>query len=166
MGDYDGLTVEEIMLLEFGNSSDQIRYAASIIEPSNPMISNRTSVYKAAGTCLKRYGFRPLAISVRHLDCLTDDSVFPRLSYACKSYSEAFAAKESGRRVDEEVSEIISTRDEIAGVSKLRKSLANPKSALLELFCDGKVSPDEYEKAKDSNEASAELVRKVMGNGI
>lgn len=162
MGDeYDGLTSEEIVQLEFGSPSDQIRYASAIIEQQNEGVHNRSSIYKAVGSCIKKYGFRSVAMSSRHTTELTDDSVFPRLVYMCKSYSEAFESKKSGKLIS--VEDILVARDEVSKVADKRKKLTDPKAALLELFCSGKVGFVEYEEAKDSVELSEAIVRKVLG---
>ena len=163
MNDWEGLTADEVAILEFGGVPDQVRWCASMILDLNPIISNRANVYKAVGAVLKRHGFKSVAMASRHLTELTDESLFPKLNYACASYTSAQKAKEVGERTAQSVGKILENTAQNQNLAKKRKLLADPVNGVVELFCDGLISKEELDKVKLSADLSAELIRKVMG---
>jgi hypothetical protein len=161
MDEYDGLCHEELLLLEFGNSSEQIKWCVSMIQVNNPIITNRTNIYKAAGFCLKKYGFRSTALACKRTGGLTDDNVFPKLRYAAKSY---YSSETASKIVSsEDVPNILEKNRKEADVARVREMCNDYENSLVDMLIKGRITKDEYDSVKDSKEDSIGLIKKVYG---
>jgi hypothetical protein len=165
MDEYEGLTSEDICMMEFGEKAEQIRWLASIIQTRNPILEDRKNIYKAAGVCLKRYGFQPTVLAFKHITTLSDEHVFSQLMYACSSYNESIKSKQVGAETAANIGTILSNQSMIEQTHSARQSMLDPQAYVLTLFCDGVVTKEQYEECEGSPEKCTELIRKVKADG-
>jgi hypothetical protein len=158
----DGLTPQEMATLVLGTDSDQRDYLVFVLQVNNPGIPTGL-LYKVAGSVNKKYGFRSCVFALRDLKDLDSSNIFPRTTFACKSYSEVELAE---RSLDEQ-SESVATQARIVeldrGLAEFKKLKSNPKEGVFKLLCSKEITLEEFELVKDSADACMETIKRVRG---
>jgi hypothetical protein len=147
--------------LVLGTEKDKRDYLVGLLGDNNPDLPT-SDLFKAVGSCYKKYGFKTCVLAFRDLNDLHPKSLFPRLTFACSAYKEVEMAKRGLEEQRDGVEKSSRSRAVESKVAEVSKMLDSPEEYIFKMLCKQQITKEEYEKVKEDPEMCRDLIKKVM----